>query len=378
MKIGLVLEKFDPQMGGLEHWTWQFAQQLLARGHEVHIIAFETNPAAEKSGLTLHRLEMPRSRLDRAGALERHLRTLELDVIHDMGCGWYADLFHPHGGSTLALWEHNLMRIPRWRQIRFWRERRYREMAEIEKRQLTGSKATIVTVSKMVQTHFETLHGVPRDRMRLIYNGVDLEQFSPAHCEHLRAAARQGLGIQDEVLFVMLAHNLLLKNATALLKAAARLIQAGHPIRVLIAGGKRSKPFIQLARKLRIEGQVIFREPQEDPRPYYAAADVFVHPTWYDPCSLVTLEAGACALPVITSRYNGASELMTDGKDGLILAKPDDVPALTALMEKLLDPLLRQQIGTAARETALSHSFAQQTTRFLELYEEIHQNKKRG
>lgn len=378
MKIGLVLEKFDPQMGGLEHWTWQFAQQLLARGHEAHIISFEANPAAEQSALILHRLEMPHSRLARAEALERHLRTLSLDVIHDMGCGWYADIFHPHGGSTIALWEHNLMRIPRWRQIRFWRERRYREMAEIERRQLAVASATIVAVSRMVQTHFETLHGVPKERMRLIYNGVDLEHFSPAHCETLRTAARQALGLKDEVLFVMLAHNLLLKNATALLQAAARLIQAGHPIRVLIAGGKRTKPFVKLAKGLGISERVIFRESLDDPRPYYAAADVFVHPTWYDPCSLVVLEAWACALPVITTRYNGASELMSDGKDGLILAKPDDVTGLTALMEKLLNPQLRQQIGTVARDLALHHSFAQQTTHFLELYEEVRQKKQRG
>lgn len=378
MKIGLVLEKFDPQMGGLEHWTWQFAQQLLARGHEAHVISFEANPAAAQSGLVLHRLKMPHSRLDRAEALERHLRTLTLDVIHDMGCGWYADIFHPHGGSTVALWEHNLMRIPRWRQIRFWRERRYREMAEIERRQLAIPCATIVAVSGMVQNHFETLHGVPKERMRLIYNGVDLEEFSPVHCATQRDPARQDLGIKDEVLFVMVAHNLLLKNATALLQAAARLIQAGHPIRVLIAGGKRPKPFIQLARELGMEGQVIFREALEDPRPFYAAADIFVHPTWYDPCSLVVLEAWACALPVITTRYNGASELMTDGKDGLILGKPNDVAGLASLMTKLLDPQLRQQIGTAARELALGHSFEQQTTRFLELYEEVRQNKQRG
>ena len=43
--------------------------------------------------------------------------------------------------------------------------------------------------------------------------------------------------------------------------------------------------------------------------PYYAAADLYVHPTFYDPCSLVVLEAAACGLPIITSRYNGAAEL---------------------------------------------------------------------
>jgi UDP-glucose:(heptosyl)LPS alpha-1,3-glucosyltransferase len=378
VKIGLVLEKFDPHMGGLEHWTWQFALRLLRRNYEVHVIAFEANPAAAGSGLVLHQLDMPHSRLERAEVLERHLRTLDLDVIHDMGCGWYADLFHPHGGSTIALWEHNLMRIPRWRQIRFWRERRYREMAEIERRQLTCSDATVVTVSKMVQRHFETFHHLPKERMRLIYNGVDLEQFSPAQRPLRRAVARQDLGLKDEVLFVMLAHNLLLKNANALLQAAARLLKAGRPIRVLIAGGKRPKPFIKLADRLGIAQCVTFRDPLEDPTPYYAAADVFVHPTWYDPCSLVTLEASASALPVITTRYNGASELMSDGREGYILDKPDDASSLAAMMEKLMDGELRERMGTAGRELVSNHSFEQQTTEFLELYDEIVQKRKQG
>jgi UDP-glucose:(heptosyl)LPS alpha-1,3-glucosyltransferase len=378
VKIGLVLEKFDPHMGGLEHWTWQFALRLLRRNYEVHVIAFEVDPAATQSGLILHRLEMPHSRLERAHVLERHLRTLDLDVIHDMGCGWYADLFHPHGGSTIALWEHNLMRIPRWRQIRFWRERRYREMAEIERRQLACSDAAIVTVSKMVQHHFETLHHLPKERMRLIYNGVDLEQFSPAHRPLHRAATRKDLRVKDEVLFLMLAHNLLLKNATALLQAAERLLKAGHPIRVLIAGGKRPKPFIKLAERLGIAQCVTFREPLEDPTSYYAAADVFVHPTWYDPCSLVTLEASASALPVITTRYNGASELMSDGKEGYILDKPDDVPSLASMMEKLLDGELREKMGIAGRELVSNHSFEHQTTEVLELYDEIVRKKKGG
>ena len=63
------------------------------------------------------------------------LPKLGLDVVHDNGIGWQADIIQPHAGSTIALWEHNLMRIPKWRQIRFWRERRYRELEEIERRQ---------------------------------------------------------------------------------------------------------------------------------------------------------------------------------------------------------------------------------------------------
>ena len=331
LKIGLVLERFDPARGGLEHWTHQFAIELVRRGHQVHVVAFEFHPGAREDGIIPHQLAMPRSRIERGEAIAAHLPSLELDVVHDMGIGWHADIIHPHGGSTQALWEHNLLRIPKWRQIRFWRERRYRELAEIERRQLFESKALIVPVSRMVKQHFEVLHRLPAARMRVIHNGVDVKRFTPESRHSLRPPTRQELGLNEEVLFLMLAHNLLLKNAEAPIRAAARLKAAGAPVRVLIAGGRKSESFVRLAEKLGLRDVVSFLG-LVDPIPYYAAADVFVHPTWYDPCSLVTLEAASCGLPVITSRYNGASELMVDGKDGFILENPADVATLASRM----------------------------------------------
>src|SRR5450432_2831306 len=220
MKIALVLERFDPHQGGLEHWTWQFAQQLVARENEVHVVAFEFHPSARETGVVQHCLTMPKSRLARAAALECELRKDRFNVIHDMGCGWHADIFHPHSGSTQALWEQNLLRIPRWRQIRFWRERRYRETQEIERRQHARGDTLIVAVSEMVRRQFETMHGVQSARLRLIYNGVDATRFSPAHRATHRDATRRQLGVKDETLFLLLAHNLLLKNARALIEAA--------------------------------------------------------------------------------------------------------------------------------------------------------------
>ena len=92
----------------------------------------------------------------------------------------------------------------------------------------------------------------------------------------------------------------------------------------VIAGGKKPQRFAKLAEKLGIAHAVTFLG-LVDPVPYYAAADVFVHPTWYDPCSLVTLEASSSGLPVITSRFNGAAELMIHGKEGFVLPDPGDV-----------------------------------------------------
>ncbi len=371
MKLGLVLEHFDPSRGGLEHWTWQFAHDLLRRGHEVHVVAFDFHPETGPAGFVLHPLgAMPRSRLERAEVIAQQLSTLRLEIVHDMGVGWHADIIHPHGGSTLALWEQNLLRVPKWRQIRFWRERRYRELAEVERRQHRQSDAVIVAVSEMVKRHFETLHHLPSARLRVIRNGVDVERFTPADRPRLRAETRRQLGVRDEVLFLMLAHNLLLKNAETLLRAAARLLQAGLALRVLIAGGRKPQPFVRLAEKLGIARAVTFASAV-DPVPHYAAADVFIHPTWYDPCSLVTLEASAAGVPVVTTRFNGASEMMRDGVEGFLLEQPADAAGLAEKMSRLLDADLRAEMGAAGRALALRHTFAQQTTEFLELYREV-------
>lgn len=334
------------------------------------MVAFEFYAGAASDGIIPHRLEMPQSRLDRATVLAAEVPAMGFDVVHDMGIGWAADIIHPHGGSTKALWEHNLLRIPKWRQVRFWREKRYRELAELERRQHANPTPVIVAVSHMVAEYFQLWHQLPASRLRVIYNGVDVEKFTPLSREKHRAATRRELGVGDEVLFLMLAHNLLLKNAEATIRAAAKLVAAGAALRVVIAGGKRPQRFVKLAEKLGIAHAVTFLD-LVDPVPYYAAADVFVHPTWYDPCSLVTLEASACGLPVITTRFNGASELMTSGREAFVLDDPADVAALVSRMEELLEATRREKMGAAGRAMAMEHTFEQQTTQFLELYEEI-------
>jgi UDP-glucose:(heptosyl)LPS alpha-1,3-glucosyltransferase len=377
VKIALVLEKFDPVRGGAEHWTWQFARSLVRRGHEVHVVAFEFHEAVAKDGIVPLQLgEMPRSRLDRAALIAAKLETLNFDIVHDMGIGWAADIVEPHAGSTKALWEHNLMRIPKWRQIRFWREKRYRELEEIERRQHANPAVTIVAVSRMLAKNFESLHHLAPERIRVIYNGVDIERFTPSARDRYREKTRRDLGVGDAVLFLMLAHNLLLKNADSTIRAVAKLTAAGARLRLVIAGGKKPERFIKLAQKLGIARLVTFLS-QVDPLPYYAAADVFVHPTWYDPCSLVTLEASSCGLPVITSRFNGAAELMTDGKEGFLINDPGNINTLAARMSELLEPAARATMGAAGRAFATRHPLEEQTSQFLHLYNEIVSTKRR-
>lgn len=360
MKIALSLESFDPRRGGLEQWTHRFARALVTHGHEVHVVAFDFPAGDELAGVKTHPLASSTSRLERAGRLEKKLRGLDADVVHDMGCGWCADVFHPHGGSTLAWREHNLQRIPAWRRLRFWQEKRYREQREIERRQ-HDTAAAIVCVSRMTQRHFQELHGLPAERLPVIYNGVEADRFSPAP----RRAAR------NETTFLLVAHNLALKNASTAICALARLRTSGWGARLIIAGSRRTERAAQLAKRLGIEDAVDFRGVVEAMPALYASVDVCVHPTWYDPCSLVTLEAWASALPVLTTRCNGAVELMRDGEHGFVLDDPGDVEALAEKMRLLLDPERCGRLGAAARALALEHTFTRNVEEFLALYERV-------
>ena len=104
--------------------------------------------------------------------------------------------------------------------------------------------------------------------------------------------------------------------------------------------------------------------------PYYAAADVYVHPTFYDPCSLVVLEAAASGLPVITTLANGASDLLHDGLDSVLLSDPGDAEELARQMQRLGDGPLRRAMGAAARRTALEHTLAHNVDQILAVYQE--------
>jgi UDP-glucose:(heptosyl)LPS alpha-1,3-glucosyltransferase len=80
----------------------------------------------------------------------------------------------------------------------------------------------------------------------------------------------------------------------------------------------------------------------------YAAADVFVLPTYYDACSLVVLEAMACGLPPITTETNGIVGILSDGENGTVLTHPPKEDELCQKMELLMDDAARKEMAEAA------------------------------
>ena len=210
---------------------------------------------------------------------------------------------------------------------------RHRDFARHADRQsaaVAQADKTVIALSNVVADDYEHRHKIRPERIKVVYNGVDCQRFSPAHRASYRGLVRRDLGVADDTLLLLLAaHNFRLKGVPELLAAAARLNANGRSVHVAIAGGKRLEKWRFSARKYGLAGRVSFVGTIPSLVPYYAAADAYVHPTYYDPCSLVLLEAAASGLPIVTTRrYNGAVELFREDDEILIAEDPTASNAL--------------------------------------------------
>ena len=359
MRVALVLDRFDPQAGGLEQWTHRFAGHLLDSGHEVHVVAF----AAANSELPVHLhlvapalLQMRRNR-----RIAQVIAGLAPDVVHDTGTSLSGTVFHPQTGSRLLSLDREIASHTALRRARAavsprtqWRRL---QMARLEGEQ--GRRARrIIAVSRRIRALLARRHGLDEAAIPVIPNGVDTRRFAPENAARLRAAARQRLGAGAAVQFLATAHNLRLKGVDTALRALARLAGQGHDVRLAVAGGLPDPFWHGLVDSLGLGGRVVFCGRVSDMEALYAAADAVLHPTRWDACSLATIEAMAGGLPVVTTAMDGSGELVEDGRTGFVLADPADVEGLAARMTALLDAGLRHRIGAAARGAALRHDIA--------------------
>jgi UDP-glucose:(heptosyl)LPS alpha-1,3-glucosyltransferase len=106
-----------------------------------------------------------------------------------------------------------------------------------------------------------------------------------------------------------------------------------------------------------------------DVRPYYAAADVFVLATLYDPQPNAALEAMACALPVVTTRKCGVAELIDDGRSGIVRDALDVAGMANAIAS--LDGGAGRTMGLAAREVVAPFTHEAMAREYLALYQRL-------
>jgi UDP-glucose:(heptosyl)LPS alpha-1,3-glucosyltransferase len=197
-----------------------------------------------------------------------------------------------------------------------------------------------------------------------------------------RGEFREQWGIgPEETVGLFAAINYRLKGLEPLLYALRGLVRraeyaTGKPFRLVVAGHPNYRGWHRFAERLGVAEQVCFIGHCGDMRNAYFAADFLVHPTFYDPCSLVVLEALACALPIITTRANGASELLHPLQEGYVIDDPHDHERLTWCLLQMMDAERRGACAQAARRTGAQWTFEHHYRQLLRVFVEAAARKR--
>ncbi len=380
MRIALIIERLDPESGGAERYAFDLSARLASAGHDVSVICASTaNPPPGVSVVPVPVPPLPRavSSILFARASGAAARSCGFDIVHALMKSFGMNVFHPHTGSHLASVENAIStsNSPFMRSMRRLLKAmslKQKAFRAIEAEQYSmPPPGLFVAVSRMVMRDMTRLHGVNPSRIRIIPNGVDCRRFAPAQ-EVERREIRAGFGLGDgDFAILFAAHNFRLKGLGTLIEAAGLLrARAGKNVILLVAGAGRAGPFLEHAERT-LPGRVRFLGGIRDMPRFYRAGDLFVLPTFYDPCSLTVLEAMACGIPAVTSSRNGASELFGEEGSGWILGDPSDAEGLAGIMEPFLDSAYAESVSARVREIALGSDWEGNFRSILGVYGEV-------
>jgi glycosyltransferase involved in cell wall biosynthesis len=213
--------------------------------------------------------------------------------------------------------------------------------------------------------------GVPADRCLLVENAIDTEDYS-RRCDTTAAKRREGF-TPGRLVVGAVGRLSAEKGFDVLIRAAHRLVRAGHDLEVVIAGEGDARPQLEaLAAELGLGERVRMLGYRADPRGLYEALDLFVLSSLREGLPNVVLEAMAMEVPVLATRVAGVPRLIHDGANGL-LAEPDSVDALAGGMARLLgDADARTRLASAGRRTVVErYSFTARMQKVRAVYDRL-------
>ena len=333
-RIALVRSRYDPA-GGAERFVQAAIAALRAEGVSLSIVA-RAWPGHDGSAILLDPFHVGSLWRDwgfaRAVCREVERHRFNLVQSHErIAC---CDVYRA-GDGVHAQWLAERARVqgPLGRLVTLLSPH-HRYLLAAERALFTGERLrAVICNSAMVRDEIAARFGTRADKLVLIRNAVDCAAFHPGLRGEMREAVRQQLGIPREAQVVLhVGSGFERKGVRAMLESVARA--RGKPWAVVVGRDKRAPRYAALARRLGLGERVRFVGSVSDVRPYYAACDVFLLATLYDPQPNAALEALACGLPVVTTSKCGVAEMIVEGESGFV-RDALDVAGMAAAIERL-------------------------------------------
>lgn len=306
---------------------------------------------------------------------DQHVRKLRYDLIFSPGVNCLdADVISVHVIFAEYCRREKAALALRSQSIRYWprllhRRLYYGLIMALERRVYTNHRNRLILIAKKTAQELQNTFR-RNDNSTVVYTGLTHDVFNPENCLRLRQNSRKEEDLsEDDFCLLMIGNGWKNKGLPVVLASLQRLNDSS--IRLMVVGKDDSRPYEMLAREYGVEKSVRFLPPRSDVISYYSAADVVIGPSLEDTFALPTVEAMACGLPVITSVANGASELIVNGRDGLLLSDAEDAAELAASIRLLCsDKHLRHQLGQNASRAVAHLNWDESSHRISRILEE--------
>jgi glycosyltransferase involved in cell wall biosynthesis len=275
--------------------------------------------------------------------IRREVRKRDVDLVHSVSypAALYAALGIWRSGPRQIWHEHNIKRLHRVNRPIY--------------RFVASTCTHIVGPSDAVTANLGGA-GLERSRLRTIYNGIDLERFTPD--DRRAEVVRRELGLTiDQPAIGLFGQMLPHKGHLTLVEATALLSGEFSGLRCFFVGALENPPYQeQLRNALAARGlteAVSFTGWRGDIPDVIRAMDiVVVATTTPEPAALTLMEAMAAGRPVVATATGGTPEIVADGQTGLLFA-PGDAPVLAGHLSRLLhNPAERERLGQSGRRRA--------------------------
>lgn len=386
-KIAIITERANIALGGAERSVFELTEAISALGQDVHILAAKGHTKAKNIHILCQDTFGKRVRFATfAKILKQHLSENQYDIIHSVLPFGFADVYQPRGGTyaesilrNAASYQNKFLES--YKKLTAFANLRRNTLLRAEHNLCNDPNGPVVAaLSKYVAQQFKQHYRLCDERIVVIPNGVRTNK--PTETEKLRAQILAQLHLRETdnpVLFLFVANNFRLKGLATLIRAmqsAARHDIANRSY-LIVAGSDRRQKYHRLAKKLGVLNKIVFLGPVRHIQNVLSAIDVAALPTFYDPCSRFILEALAAGKPVITTRFNGATEQFVDNRHGKVIERPEDVRALAAAICHFSDKNNIQEASQAITADNLKEKISvwRVAKQLTSLYESILQRK---
>ena len=393
-KIAIIIERADITLGGAERSVFEMAGALSALGHDVEIVAAKGQTSSENIRVLCQ--DKPGRRacyFTFKKALKEHLSENHYDIIHSVLPFEFADVYQPRGGTYIESTLRNAASYQNrftesYKKLTAFTNVRRTILRRAERKLCSKPDGPIIAaLSKYVAEQFKQHYAVKDDRIVVIPNGVKTDKrIDTEEAKKLREQITGQLGLKETanaVFFLFAANNFRLKGLGALIKAmqsaaAQRRTQADTYL--IAAGSDRISKYRKMAKKLDVEKKIVFSGPVRHIQNILSVIDVAVLPTFYDPSSRFILEAIAAGKPVITTRFNGATDLFIDNRHGKVIDSPKNIGALAEAIRYFADKKNIQKASEAIAADNLIEkvSIERAAKQLVSVYESILQRKDAG